>query len=281
MKVLLTGCKGQLGLELIRQFNEQSKKISILETDVHNLDITNQKEVFNIVQSEKPGVIINCAAYTNVDRCETDELTAYRVNATGAQNLSAAAYSIGAKMVQVSTDYVFDGLGNTPKREYDSTNPMSVYGKSKELGEKLVLETNPRHYILRTAWLYGEGNNFVRTMLKLSKEKDVLQVVHDQIGTPTSTKDLASCIINIIDTESYGIYHATCEGFCSWHDFALKIFELKNIRIKVNKITTEELNRPANRPKFSVLENHMLELINLNTFRNWEEALEDYLKGEE
>jgi dTDP-4-dehydrorhamnose reductase len=116
MKVLLTGCKGQLGLELIRQFNEQSKKISILETDVHNLDITNQKEVFNIVQSEKPGVIINCAAYTNVDRCETDELTAYRVNATGAQNLSADAYSIGAKMVQVSTDYVFDGLGNTPKR---------------------------------------------------------------------------------------------------------------------------------------------------------------------
>ncbi len=280
MKVLLTGCKGQLGLELIRQFGRFPGVYDVLETDVHNLDITDQAEVFSLVRKEKPEVVINCAAYTNVNRCETDELNAFKVNAAGARNLSAAAFSAGAGIVQISTDYVFDGSGNAPKREYDSINPQSVYGKSKALGEILVRETNPRHYILRTAWLYGEGNNFVRTMLRLAKEKEALKVIYDQIGTPTSTKDLAECIINIINTGSYGTYHATCEGDCSWYDFACKIFELKGIDIRVERITTEQFNSPSARPKYSVLENHMLELINLNTFRNWEEALKDYLKGE-
>ncbi len=279
MKILLTGCKGQLGLELIRQFADSPKKVELLETDVHNLDITNQEEVFRLVRNEKPDVIINCAAYTNVDMCESDGEAAFRVNAVGPQNLSAAAYGIGSKMVQISTDYVFDGTGSLPKREYDAVNPQSSYGRSKALGETLVRDTNPRHFILRTAWLYGEGNNFVRTMIKLSKEKDEIKVVNDQIGSPTSTKDLARCILEIIETESYGTYHATCEGSCSWYEFALKIFQLKGINIKVDTITTKELNRPANRPKYSVLDNYMLKLIGLNSFRNWEEALEDYLKG--
>jgi dTDP-4-dehydrorhamnose reductase len=279
MKILLTGCKGQLGLELIRQFADSPKKVELLETDVHNLDITNQEEVFRLVRNEKPDVIINCAAYTNVDMCESDGEAAFRVNAVGPQNLSAAAYGIGSKMVQISTDYVFDGTGSLPKREYDAVNPQSSYGRSKALGETLVRDTNPRHFILRTAWLYGEGNNFVRTMIKLSKEKDEIKVVNDQIGSPTSTKDLARCILEIIETESYGTYHATCEGSCSWYEFALKIFQLKGINIKVDTRTTKELNRPANRPKYSVLDNYMLKLIGLNSFRNWEEALEDYLKG--
>ncbi|KNY29654.1 dTDP-4-dehydrorhamnose reductase [Pseudobacteroides cellulosolvens] len=280
MKVLITGCRGQLGLELARQFNEFNGVYNLIETDVHNLDITNQVMVFELVKAQKPDVIINCAAYTNVDGCESDELNAYRVNAIGPQNLSAAALSVGAKMVQVSTDYVFDGTGNTPKVETDPMNPRSVYGKSKAMGEILVKDTNPRHFIVRTAWLYGEGNNFVRTMLKLAKEKDEVKVVNDQFGSPTSTKDLARCIIKLINSESYGTYHGTCEGSCSWNQFAKKIFEIKGINIKVSEMTTEELNRPAERPKYSVLDNFMLKLVGINEFRSWEEALTDYLKGE-
>jgi dTDP-4-dehydrorhamnose reductase len=276
MKVLITGCRGQLGTELIRQLGKE--KNELIETDVHNLDITDQKQIFELVKSNKPEIIINCAAYTDVDACESNEADAFRVNAIGPQNLSTAAYSIGAKMVQISTDYVFDGSGNIPKREYDITNPRSVYGNSKELGERLVRQTNPKHFIFRTAWLYGDGNNFVRTMLKLSKERTELSVVNDQIGSPTSTVDLSRCIIALMTTESFGTYHATCEGQCSWYDFANKIFELKGINIKVNPISSEELDRPAQRPKFSVMDNFMLKLIGLNSFRNWEEALQEYLK---
>ncbi len=282
MKVLITGCQGQLGVELGRQLKnlnqESKKKIALIETDLDTLDITDSFQVQNLVAQEQPEVIINTAAYTNVDGCETNELKAFRVNAIGARNLSVAAYKIGAKILQVSTDYVFDGTGNYPKREYDPINPQSIYGKSKALGEKLVIETNPRHFILRTAWLYGEGNNFVRTMLKLAQEKDEINVVNDQIGSPTSTVDLARCIINLINTEHYGIYHATCEGECSWYDFAKRIFALKSIRVKINPITTKELNRPAKRPAYSVLENYMLKLIGLNKFRQWEDALEEYLR---
>lgn len=277
-KVLVTGCGGQLGIELIKHFKRFDNLYEIIETDVHNLDITNQKQVMEFMKNSRPDFVVNCAAYTNVDGCEADEANAFKVNAIGAQNLSIAAYETCAKIVQVSTDYVFDGIDTMPKRECDLTNPQSVYGKSKEWGERLVIQSNPRHYIVRTAWLYGEGNNFVRTMLKIAKEKDELSVVGDQIGSPTSTVDLAKCIINLINTESYGIYHATCEGECSWYDFAKKVFEIKRVDIKVNRITTEELNRPANRPKYSVLDNFMLKLIGLNTFRHWEEALEEYLK---
>ncbi len=281
MKVLITGCRGQLGIELCQQLNNlnrSNKRFELLKTDIDTLDITNSFQVHTMVTEEKPDVIINTAAYTNVDACETDELNAFRVNAIGAQNLSAAAFQIGAKMLQVSTDYVFDGTGNSPKREYDPINPQSVYGQSKALGEKLVLQTNPRHFIVRTAWLYGEGNNFVRTMLKLASEKKEINVVNDQIGSPTSTVDLASCIINLIKTDHYGVYHATCEGECSWYDFASRIFAMKSINIKVNPITTKELNRPAKRPAYSVLENFMLKLIGLNNFRQWEDALEEYLE---
>lgn len=279
MKVLLTGCRGQLGLELGKQFSTIGTKYEVIETDVHNLDITNQSQVLNLIETKKPDVIINCAAYTNVDECERDELNAFRVNAIGAQNLSVGACKVGARIVQVSTDYVFDGTGYIPKKEYDLINPQSIYGKSKALGEKLVRETNPRHFIVRTAWLYGEGSNFVRTMLRLASEKSVLNVVGDQFGSPTSTVDLAKCIIKLMGTENYGTYHATCEGFCSWYSFARKIFELKGMSININTITTEQLDRPAKRPKYSVLDNYMLKLLDLNTFRHWEEALEEYLKG--
>ena len=154
---------------------------------------------------------------------------------------------------------------------------MNAYGKSKALGERMVIETNPRHFIVRTAWLYGEGHNFVRTMLKLVSEQAVIRVVNDQFGSPTSTVGLAQCIINLIETEHYGIYHGTCEGECSWCEFARRILEIKRINIEVTPISSDELNQPAQRPVYSVLENYMLELIGLNTFRKWEEALAEYL----
>ena len=165
MKILLTGCRGQLGRELCRQIaacNQGRKRFSVVATDRATLDITDAGRVQSLVQQERPDVIINTAAYTKVDACETDEGTAFRVNAHGARNLAVAAYAIGAKILQVSTDYVFAGTGNTPLREYDPIDPPNVYGKSKALGEQLVIATNPRHFVVRTAWLYGDGPNFVR-----------------------------------------------------------------------------------------------------------------------
>jgi len=286
MKILLTGAKGQLGLEIIKQNGENGNKHQIIETDLDNLDISNEAQVNEMITREKPNIIINCAAYTNVDGCESNEKLAYKVNAIGARNLAVAANNINASIVQISTDYVFSGAFNIKKREYDildhlsALDPLSVYGKSKAFGEQFTMNTNPRHFIIRTAWLYGDGNNFVKTMLKLASQKDELSVVGDQIGSPTSTKDLTKCIFNLIETQSYGIYHGTCEGECSWYDFAKKIFEIKNIDIKVNKVTSEEFITKARRPKYSVLENFMLNLMDLNTFRNWEDALEDYLEKE-
>lgn len=280
MKILITGCQGQLGRELCRQIDELNQvrpQFQVVATDVDTLDITDAQQVQMFVSREKPEVIINTAAYTKVDACEADERTAFQVNALGARNLAVAAYNIGAKILQVSTDYVFDGTGKNPLREYDPVKPLSVYGKSKAFGEQLVMTTNPRYFILRTAWLYGDGANFVRTILKLASEQNELKVVNDQVGTPTSTVDLARCILALIQTEYYGIYHGTCEGECTWYDFARTILALKGINTKIKPISTEELNLPAKRPAYSVLENFMLEMIGLNNFRHWEEALEEYL----
>jgi len=280
LKVLITGCRGQLGRELCRQIdglNRVQPQFQVVATDLDSMDITDTHQVQKIVSFEKPEVIINTAAYTKVDACETDEQTAFRVNALGARNLAVAAYNIGAKILQVSTDYVFDGTGRTPLREYDPVNPLSVYGKSKALGEQLVMTTNPRYFIVRTAWLYGEGHNFVRTILKLAAERDELKVVNDQVGTPTSTVDLARCILDLIQTEHYGVYHGTCEGECTWYEFARRILALKGINKRVIPISTTELRLPAKRPAYSVLENFMLSMVGLDNFRKWEEALEEYL----
>jgi dTDP-4-dehydrorhamnose reductase len=283
LKVLITGCRGQLGRELCRQIdglNRVQPQFQVVATDLDTLDITDAQQVEKIVTIEKPEVIINTAAYTKVDACETDEQTAFRVNALGTRNLAVAAYNIGAKILQVSTDYVFDGTGNTPLREYDPVNPQSVYGKSKALGEQLVMTTNPRYFIVRTAWLYGDGHNFVRTILKLAAEQDELKVVNDQVGTPTSTVDLARCILDLIQTEHYGVYHGTCEGECTWYEFARRILALRGINKRVIPISTTELRLPAKRPAYSVLENFMLDMVGLDRFRRWEEALAEYLRGE-
>lgn len=280
MKVLITGAGGQLGLEIIDQLEKQREVYKLVKADRSGLDITNLDEVYEKISLEKPDVVINCAAHTAVDLCEKDIDSAYKVNAIGPRNLAITCEKIGAKFVQVSTDYVFDGKSTRPYKEDDITCPNSIYGKSKLMGEQFTKEFCSKYFIVRTAWLYGNGNNFVKTMLKLSENNKELNVVNDQYGSPTSTVDLAKAIIDLINTEYYGTYHGTCEGQCSWYDFAKKIFEINNIDIKVNPVTSEEFKRPAPRPEYSVLDNFMFKLVGLNSFRNWEDALKEYLKEE-
>lgn len=276
--ILLVGSEGQLGLEL--QKHLKNKSLEYVPLDLPELDITKLDSVIEKITNEKPDLIINSAAFTDVDGCENNMETAYKVNALGAKNLAIAAEKIGAKLVHVSTDYIFNGQGEEPYKEFHPSDPQTVYGQSKLLGEKFVQQFSSRFFIFRTAWLYGEGNNFVRTMLRLADENDELNVVNDQMGSPTSTVDLARAIINLMETEHYGLYHATCEGQCSWYDFAKKIFEIKNINIKVNPVSSDEFKRDAERPKYSVLDNYMLKLINKNSFRHWEESLKEYLEME-
>ena len=279
MKIVITGARGQLGTELINQL-KYIEGIDVIPTDRDELNIIDINSVNEFLLNNKPNVVINCAAHTAVDLCETDVENAYKINAVGPRNLAIVCEKIGAKLVQVSTDYVFDGNGTRPYREDDKTCPNSIYGTSKLMGENFVREFCSRYFIVRTAWLYGEGNNFVRTMLKLAETNKELNVVNDQFGSPTSTVDLAKAIIELMTTEHYGVYHGTCEGQCSWYDLAKKIFEIKNIDIKVNPVTSEEFKRPAPRPAYSVLDNFMLKLVGLNSFRNWEESLKEYLDKE-
>lgn len=277
MKILLTGANGQLGRELTKQLKE--KDVELILTDVAELDITKVEEVNSFVSSNQPDVIINCAAHTAVDKCETDIDNAYKINAIGPKNLASAAYNVGAEIVQVSTDYVFDGESAEPLTEFAKTNPQSVYGETKAAGEELVRAHNPKHYIVRTAWLYGDGNNFVKTMIRLGKTNKELKVVNDQFGSPTSTVDLARVIVKLIETKNYGTFHGTCQGQCSWYDFAVEIFRLANMDVKVNPCTSEEFQSAAKRPKYSVLRNYMLELTTGDITRHWKEAIEEYVKN--
>jgi dTDP-4-dehydrorhamnose reductase len=282
-RILITGSKGQLGRAL-NQVLSDKPEITIINTDMGeltaycpiSLDITNAVAVLNFVQDLKPDVIINCAAHTAVDLCESDQERAYKINALGPKNLSVAAHAVDAKLVHVSTDYVFDGEADKPYTEDDTTNPKSVYGTTKLAGEEFVMENCTKHFIIRTAWLYGEGKNFVKTMLSLAEKNPEVRVVKDQYGTPTSSIELARAISKLIDTESYGIYHGTCEGSTSWYEFAVEIFRLTGKNVKVNPITTEEYPTPAKRPMYSVLENKNLKKLGI-FMKSWEEALQEYL----
>jgi dTDP-4-dehydrorhamnose reductase len=276
MKVLITGANGQLGREITKQY--KGKSVELILTDVQDLDITNVEKVYSFVNTNKPDVIINCAAHTAVDKCETDVDNAYKINTIGPKNLAQAANSIGAEIVQVSTDYVFSGDVEKELTEFDEVGPQTVYGKTKLEGENVVRAMNPKHYIVRTAWLYGDGNNFVKTMINLSKTNKVLKVVNDQHGSPTSTVDLARVIIKLIDEKNYGLFHCTCKGQCTWYDFTKEIFRLSNIDTEVVPCNTDEFPRPAKRPEYSVLKNYMLELTTGDITRTWEEALAEYLK---
>ena len=277
-KIIVTGCNGQLG-RAINQIYENSTEYECVNTDVAELDITNIDAVTKMVAEVKPYAIINCAAHTNVDACETDVDNAYKINAIGPRNLSIAATKNQAKMIHISTDYVFGGDATSPYLEFDSTGPKSMYGKTKLAGEEFVKAFADRYFIVRTAWLYGDGKNFVKTMLRLSETNDEVRVVSDQVGSPTSTKELASMIAHLIPTDNYGLFHGTCEGVCSWADFTEEIFRLKGLSTKVNHITSAEFAAAAPRPAYSVLENYMLKLTTDYRFADWHDAIAEYLKG--
>lgn len=286
-RILVTGCNGQLGRAVRKEY--ENTNVEFLNTDVAEgegvtaLDITDIEAVMKLARAEKPDVIINCAAHTNVDKCEEQWDLAYKINAIGPRNLSIAAREVDAKMIHVSTDYVFEGNGTRPYTEFDVPNPVSAYGKTKLEGENFVKEFAPKYFILRTAWLYGEGKNFVKTMLGLSEKYEEVSVVCDQLGSPTSAVELAKMIHYLEGTENYGLFHATCEGDTNWADFTEEIFRLAGKNTKVNHVTSvqyKEMNpASADRPAYSILDNYMLRLTSDYKMADWHDALEVYMKN--
>lgn len=273
MKIFLTGANGQLGRELQKRL----QGTEFMATDVQELDITDEVAVAMMIGQYKPNAVIHGAAWTQVDAAEEKIDLAYKVNAIGTQNIAIACRDCGAKMVYISTDYVFDGKLGRAYTEFDTPNPLSVYGKSKYAGEILARQANDKLFILRTAWLYGDGPNFVRTMLKLGQERDELQVVDDQYGCPTSTVDLAEAALRMLETNRYGTYHAVNSGVTTWYGFAKKIFELSgNTKVKVTPVTTEQFVRPAPRPAYSPLDTRLLRLALGWSPRPWEVSLQEY-----
>lgn len=277
-KIIVTGCNGQLG-RAINQELAGNSEIEFVNTDVAELDITNIDKVMELAREIRPYAIINCAAHTAVDACESDVDNAYKINAIGPRNLSIAATETGAKMIHISTDYVFDGKSDKPYLEFDQPNPQGVYGRTKLAGENMVKDFADRYFIFRTAWLYGDGKNFVKTMLRLAETHDKVKVVRDQFGSPTSTKELAGAIAHILFTENYGLFHGTCEGSCHWAEFAQEIFRLAGKATVVEGITTEEYGAQAPRPAYSILENYMLKLTTDYMFADWHDAIAEYIKS--
>lgn len=283
-KIIVTGANGQLGrainIALADQTDVEIVNTDIGVPDIKALDITDIDSVTGFVKEVKPDIIINCAAHTNVDACETQEDLAMKINAIGPRNLAIAATDVGARLMHVSTDYVFDGHGTRPYTEFDQTGPMSAYGRTKLCGEQQVMQFSDKFYIVRTAWLYGDGKNFARTMMRLAKDHDQITVVNDQVGSPTSATELANAIKYLIGTENYGLFHGTCEGSCSWADFATEVLRLAGSKTKIVPITSEEYGAPANRPHYSILENYMLKLTGGYQFAQWEDAIAEYMRGE-
>ncbi len=292
MKIMITGCHGQLGNELQSILSSGKSEIGaapaavlgaqILPVDIDTLDISDMAAVSEYVNNNHPDVIINCAAMTNVDGCESDYETAFKVNALGVKNLAVCAENIGAKLIHVSTDYVFAGNGKRPYCEWDKVDPQSVYGASKALGEKYALSYCKKSFVVRTSWLYGYiGKNFVKTVRRVIKSNGGIGVVCDQRGNPTNANDLAHHLLKLAVTEEYGIYHCTGEGECSWYDFAVKIAEYSGLGDTVTACTTEEynvkFNVPTKRPEYSSLRNLALECTVGNEMRDWQEALKEYI----
>ncbi len=283
MKILVTGVKGQLGYDCVKELNKRGYT-DILGIDIDDLDITNEQKVHEFINNYKPDIVMHNAAYTSVDKAEQNPEVCYKVNALGTKYIAEACREVNATMVYISTDYVFSGKGENFYEVNDKKEGLSVYGKTKSEGEDFVLQTLTKYFIVRISWVFGiNGNNFIKTMLKLaSLGKTELNVVSDQIGSPTYTADLAVLLCDMIKTNKYGIYHATNEGICSWYEFAKKIFELSNINIKVNPVTTDEYRKlvpnQAARPLNSRLSKKSLDKAKFNRLPNWDDALERYLK---
>jgi dTDP-4-dehydrorhamnose reductase len=285
IKILVTGSNGQLGSE-INKISGAFTDFEFLFTDVAELDITNSEKVAECLAAFKPDYLINCAAYTNVDKAETDLDFATLLNATAVGILAEQSAKIACKIIHVSTDYVFDGKGPRPYREDNPVNPQSAYGKTKLDGEILCQKYNPVSLIIRTSWLYSAfGNNFVKTMLRLGNERSELGVISDQIGTPTNAADLALAILTIISSVENGekdfvpgIYHYSNEGVASWYDFTKAIFDIARINCFVKPIATEDYPSPVQRPAYSVMNKSKIKLIFGLQIPHWRDSLTEYFK---
>ena len=275
--ILVTGAKGQLGSDVVARLQKLDKTYKGI--DVSDLDITDGDAVYAYITGQKPKSVIHCAAYTAVDKAEDEPKLCYTVNANGAENIAKACCKIDAEMIYISTDYVFDGKGDLPYETDAVKMPIGVYGKSKLAGEAAVLENIPhRHYIVRISWVFGKnGNNFVKTMLRLAETKSELSVVSDQVGSPAYTKDLAKLLCDMALSEKYGTYHATNEGYCTWAEFATEIMRQSKVNCKINPISTEQYPTKAERPKNSRLSKKSLDEAGFARLPPWQDALSDML----
>ncbi len=277
MKILVTGYNGQLGYDVVKELN--SRSVECRGVDREDFDITDRDETVGYICGYAPDAVIHCAAYTAVDRAEDDEENCRKVNADGTENIAVACEKLRAKMLYVSTDYVYGGDGEAPFETDSPTNPKNVYGVTKLEGEKAVMKYIDKFFIVRTSWVFGiNGNNFVKTMLRLGDEKENLNVVCDQVGSPTYTPDLARLICDLIVTEKYGIYHGTNENFCSWAEFAAEIMKLGCKKTVINPVPSSEYPTKAERPHNSRLSKKCLDEAGIKRLPTWQDALKRFLK---
>jgi dTDP-4-dehydrorhamnose reductase len=283
MRVAVMGAKGQLGTDLCQNL-QNFEVIPVTHADI---EITDMDSVKGILGKYQPDIIINTVAYVRVDDCESNQDKAFLVNALGARNVAVVAQEMGARLVHISTDYVFGGEGEArdiPYTEFDTPVPPNIYGRSKLAGENFVRHLCQRHFIARTSGLFGvagasgKGGNFVETMLRLAKERDELRVVNDQVFSPTCTADLARKVAQLIITEYYGTFHITNKGACSWYEFTVEILRLAGSKTTVKPITSDQYPQKAKRPDYSVLDNYHLRLLGMDDMRSWQKALKDYMK---
>ena len=277
MRVLVTGYNGQLGYDVVKEL--RSRSIECRGVDRSDFDITNREQTVDYICGYSPDAVVHCAAYTAVDKAEDDEENCRRVNTDGTENIAVACERLNAKMLYVSTDYVYGGAGDKPFEPGDATDPKNVYGRTKLDGETAMRKHVSKYFVVRTSWVFGiNGNNFVKTMLRLGAERYELNVVDDQIGSPTYTPDLARLICDLIETDRYGIYHGTNEGFCSWAEFAAEIMRLGGRKAHVNPVESSQYPVRAERPHNSRLSKKCLDNAGIKRLPEWQDALKRFLK---
>lgn len=278
MRILVTGVKGQLGFDVVNELEKRGH--TAIGVDVDEMDITDAEAVEKEMKADNLDAVIHCAAYTAVDAAEDNREICMRVNADGTRNIARVCKELGLKMVYISTDYVFDGKGERPWEPDDARNPLNVYGESKYQGELAVEECLDKYFIVRIAWVFGvNGKNFIKTMLKLAENHKEINVVNDQTGSPTYTYDLAVLLVDMVETEKYGRYHATNEGLCTWYEFAKEIFKQAGLDVKVNPVSSEEFPAKAERPHNSRMDKSKLTDNGFALLPTWQDALKRYLKA--
>lgn len=278
MKVLVTGVKGQLGYDVVRELEKRGHEA--VGVDIEEMDITNAEQVDSVLKSTEPDAVIHCSAYTAVDRAEDEVDVCRRVNAEGTKNIATVCAELGCKMMYISTDYIFSGDGERPWEPDDEANPLNVYGQTKYEGEQEIKSRLDNYFIVRISWVFGiNGNNFIKTMLRLGKENGAVKVVEDQIGSPTYTEDLSVLLVDMIESDAYGQYHATNEGICSWYEFAKEIFRAAGMtNVQVTPVASGEFPVKAKRPFNSRMSKEKLVKNGFNKLPTWQDAVSRYVK---